>query len=76
LGDGPHPNLPPTEEGTASSQSLLNQDSNNISKSSKSEAGALLSSVGGVGGGREAGADGGLSPLGELEGAIPPLGEG
>src|SRR5579875_961286 len=50
---GPHPNLPPTEEGTADTQALLNQDSNNLSASSKSEAGALLSSVGGVGGGRE-----------------------
>src|SRR6266498_4421419 len=39
--NGPHPNLPPTEEGTATTQPLLTQDSDKNKASSKSEVSAL-----------------------------------
>lgn len=38
---GPHPNLPPTGEGTANTQPLFKQDANNSSASSISKVGAV-----------------------------------
>ena len=51
----PHPNLPPSEERTANTQPLLNEDVNNKSTVSISGDSALLSPVGEDGGGGEAG---------------------
>ena len=52
----PHPNLPPSGEGTANTQNPLAQDENRNKGTSTSEVSAMLSPAGGIEGGCEVGA--------------------
>jgi chorismate synthase len=63
------PHLTSPNGGRTAAQPLLNQESGNESESSISKVGALLSPVGGVGGGRKVSASD-LPPLGEPKGAV------